>query len=164
MLDILIIFSAKYLYLFSVTLFITYWFITHRKKDFLFFALFVLSISFLTSILASHLYYNPRPFVVSNVTALIAHAPNNGFPSDHALLTGTLASIVSVFSVPFGAVLWVLAILVGVARVMAHVHHTLDIMGSYAIAITSAVIMYPFYRRLQKPFVRFLERFGIQFN
>jgi len=161
MFDALIIFSAKYLFLISVATFIGYGFFTKRKKDFLLFAVLVLPVSFLLGILANHFFYNPRPFVVSNVIPLIAHVADNGFPSDHALLTSTLAVIISVFDVPVAIFLWLLAILVGGARVLAHIHHTIDIIGSYTIAIISVVIMYPLISKLRAQFARVLDRFGI---
>ena len=41
--------------------------------------------------LGGHFYYDTRPFVRDHVKPLFAHAPDNGFPSDHALLTSFLA-------------------------------------------------------------------------
>ncbi len=160
--DSLIIFVAKYVYVVSVALFIGYGLFTKRRTEFLLFALLVLPVSFLLSVLAGHLFYDPRPFVSEGLTPLISHAADNGFPSDHALLTGTLAAIATPFSFSVGALLWVLAILVGSARVLAHVHHTLDIVGSYAIAAVSAVAMYPLLRKLRDPFARAIGRLGIR--
>ncbi|HFC10912.1 MAG TPA: phosphatase PAP2 family protein [Candidatus Kaiserbacteria bacterium] len=161
MLNVIIIFSAKYLYLLSIGLFVLYGFLTKKhRNDFILFSLLVLPVSFLFGVFAGHFFYNPRPFVTSNVVPLIAHISNNGFPSDHALLTGTLASIVSIFDAPMAIILWILAIFVGGARVLAHVHHTIDILGSYTIAIMSATILYPLISKLRAPFLRVLKSFG----
>ena len=36
--------------------------------------------------IGSHVFYNPRPFVVGHFTPWFPHGNDNGFPSDHALL------------------------------------------------------------------------------
>jgi len=164
MYDFVVVFFAKYLYLLPVAIFVGYGFFTHRKKDFFLFALVVLPVSFILSRIAGHLFYDPRPFIDSSIIPLIKHVPDNGFPSDHALLTGTLASIISVFSAPLGALLWVFAILVGGARVLAHVHHTLDIVGSYLIAIISILVFYPFLESARTVFSRVLKYLNIEIN
>ncbi len=142
MITVLIIFSAKYLYLVSAGIFIWWGAVSIRRREFIFLSIFVLPISYITSRIASTLYYNPRPFVSEHIIPLIHHVADNGFPSDHALLTGTLAAIVTVFDKRIGALLWILAIIVGGARVLAGIHHTTDIIGSYIIAIIGLVIGY----------------------
>ena len=133
----LTVFSASYLYLVSAAVFIGYFFSTKGalRRRFLFLSLFTLPLSYLLGLLAGILYYNPRPFVVLHITPLLSHAANNGFPSDHALLMGTLAAIVTVYNRRLGALLWGLAILVGASRVLAAIHHPIDILASFAIAI-----------------------------
>lgn len=131
----LIIFSAEHLYLLSIAIFVIYGVVTKARKRFWLLAVIVLPVSFLLSRLAGAFFYDPRPFVDPSVIPLFPHAADNGFPSDHALLTGTLAAVVSVFSAPVAVALWVLALIVGGARVLARVHHLVDILGSYAIAL-----------------------------
>ena len=149
--DAVIVAVAQYLYLVPVALFILYGLATKRKKEFFLFSLFVLPTSYLLGLLAGHLFYDPRPFVADpSVIPLFSHAPDNGFPSDHALLTGTLAAIVSAFNAPLAALLWLLAFLVGGARVLANVHHALDIAGSFAIAAFSAIAVGELFPRFRK--------------
>jgi len=142
MYDTLIIFSAKYLYLVSVIIFLWWGVVSVRRKEFILLSIFTLPVSFLISRIASVLYYNPRPFVSEHITPLLQHIADNGFPSDHALLTGTLAAIVTVFDKRIGALLWVLAIVVGGARVLAGIHHSTDIIASYVIALIALAIGY----------------------
>ncbi len=149
--DAAIVAVAQYLYLVPVVLFVLYGLATRRKKEFFLFSLFVLPTSYLLGLLAGHLFYDPRPFVADpSVIPLFSHAPDNGFPSDHALLTGTLAAIVSAFNAPLAALLWLLALLVGGARVLAHVHHALDIAGSFVIAAFSAIAVGALFFRSRK--------------
>jgi len=89
---------------------------------------------------ASRWYYDPRPFVTDHVTPLFAHAPDNGFPSDHALAASLLGFTLAAYSRRVGAVLLVIALAVGAARVAAHVHHPIDIAGSFLISAVAAVV------------------------
>ncbi len=145
----IIIFTASYVYLISIATFIGYYFYTKntKRRQFLILSIFTLPLSYLTGLLASFLYYDPRPFVVLHITPLLKHAADNGFPSDHALLMGTLAAIVTVFNKRVGIFLWVLAILVGAARVRAAVHHTIDILASFGIAICATIVVYAILKR-----------------
>ncbi|HQU07964.1 MAG: hypothetical protein B7X04_00735 [Parcubacteria group bacterium 21-54-25] len=138
---IVIVFAANYLFVLPVVLFIGYGIIAKKRKEFWITALLVLPLSYLLGKLIGHFYYDPRPFVESQVVPLFHHVADNGFPSDHALLTGTLAAILLPFSGWFAALLWVLAFIVGGARVLAHVHHTIDILGSFVIALISLGIV-----------------------
>lgn len=140
----IIIFSAKYLYLVSIAIFIWFGITTMRRKKFLLLSIFVLPLSYIIARIVSLFYYNPRPFISEHIIPLIHHIADNGFPSDHALLTGTLAAIVTVFDKRIGAILWATAIIVGVARVFAGIHHVVDIVGSYVIALAGLGIGYAF--------------------
>ena len=144
-----IIFSATSLYLLPVALFIGYGIFSKQRKEFWILSFFVLPISYLFGVLANHLIFDPRPFVVSNVIPLFPHIPDNGFPSDHALLTGTLAAIMLPFDGWLAALLWVLAFIIGAARVLAHIHHTIDILGSFFIALASFAAVQNALRRLR---------------
>ncbi len=79
--------------------------------------------------------------MTGHLTPLFPHAPDNGFPSDHALLTSFLAFSLWRWSRPFAAVLFANAILVGGARVLAHVHHVIDILGSYGFALVAVLVI-----------------------
>ena len=88
-----------------------------------------------------HLYDDPRPFVTGHLRPLFPHAPDNGFPSDHALLTSFLAFALWRWSRPLAGGLFVNALLVGGARVLAHVHHVIDILGSFAFALVAVLVV-----------------------
>lgn len=94
--------------------------------------------------LAGLLYLDPRPFT-QGVTPLIEHAPDNGFPSDHTVLSVAAALLALTASRQLGAALLMLAALVALCRVLAGVHHPFDvIVGSLismmAVAIAVAVV------------------------
>jgi undecaprenyl-diphosphatase len=90
---------------------------------------------------------SPRPFIQSGVAPLIAGSQDNGFPSDHTLLLGAVAAVVTVANRRLGLLFWALAAVVGMARVYARVHHPVDVLGSLLFAAL-ALAIYAALRRL----------------
>lgn len=133
----LTIFSAEYLYLFSILIAGAYFFTISKdqKKNFVFLTAIALPCIYIISKIAANLYFDPRPFVVGYFNPLIPHAADNGFPSDHVLLTSAISSIVFIFNKKLSTLLWLITLVVGIARVVAGVHHTVDILGAIIISI-----------------------------
>ncbi len=142
--DTFFILSAKYLYILPILILGGYFF-TRKWPAQRRMALFAISAGVLTyviGLIASHLYYDPRPFVVGHFTPLIQHAADNGFPSDHALLASVLAMVGLYWSWRLGAVLWAIAIVIAIARVYVGVHHPIDVIGSMVIAVIATSFVY----------------------
>lgn len=140
--DSFFIFGAKYLYLVVIIIAVV-WFLKQprpKQKEILILACVCLPLIFVISIVAGHLYYNPRPFVVEGFQPLIPHKANNGFPSHHVLLLSAISAIILLFSRRIGLLLWILTILAGFFRVYAGVHHIVDIIGSMLISIILVTI------------------------
>ncbi|HVA52885.1 MAG TPA: phosphatase PAP2 family protein [Acidimicrobiales bacterium] len=95
----------------------------------------------LMSIVASHLFYDTRPFVTHHLIPIIPHAADNGFPSDHALLTSFLAFTMILYSKRTAIILFVNALLVSWARVAAHIHSPIDIVASFVFAAIAVVVV-----------------------
>ena len=88
--------------------------------------------------LAAVAHTDPRPFVVDpSIRPLFSHPRDNGFPSDHTTLAATVALLVMVYRRWVGAALLAASVLVGVARVAAHVHHGQDIVAGVLIAVVA---------------------------
>lgn len=147
--NLLIIFTAKYLYLVSVGISMIYFFLASSdiKKGAIVLSLFTLPGTFIAGKILGYFIYSPRPFVVENVAPLIKHAADNGFPSDHTLLAMAVAAIISVYDRRLGMVLFILGLTVGFARILSKIHHPVDILGSIFI---SYVITYSFWYFLRK--------------
>ncbi len=90
-------------------------------------------VAYLLSKLATDLVSDPRPFIETGLPALIPSATDNGFPSDHTLLLGIVAATLYLVSWRVGLVFLGLAVIVGLARVYARVHHLADVLGSLLI-------------------------------
>ena len=92
-------------------------------------------------VIGSALHTDPRPFVVDpSVRPLFPHPNDNGFPSDHTALSIAVAALVWGYRQALGVVLGVLALVVGAARVLAHVHHTQDIVAGAVFGLIAATL------------------------
>lgn len=145
----LIIFGAKYLYLAVVAIAVIYIALQSRdkQKQILLFAILALPLAYIIAKVGGFLYNDPRPFVVGHFIPLVAHSPDNGFPSDHTLLTAAISSVLYPSNRKIGAVLWVLTLAVGASRVAAGIHHPIDIVGSMLIAIVAAYAVHLFLKK-----------------
>lgn len=88
MINIILIFSAKYLLVLPAIILGIYFLLQSKQvqKNILIFAIPSLLLTYLLGLLAGHLYYDPRPFVVGNFTPLIPHTPDNGIPLEVTLI------------------------------------------------------------------------------
>ena len=147
------IFGAKHLYLLAgVIAFVWFWKLPkEKKKEAIIFGVIALPVIYIVSKIGAWLYFDPRPFVVGHFTPLIAHAPDNGFPSDHVLLVSAIASLVFPFNKKVSVGIWVIAALVGISRVYVGIHHPVDVVGSAVISIVVSTLAY-------FVFIRFIKK------
>lgn len=101
---------------------------THRK-------IFNFSLFTLTSILSivcvgilKYIFHTPRPFVDHSIIPLV-YEYSYGFPSGHTALFAGLAVALYFLNKKLGIILGVLALLVGISRVVIGVHYPIDIIG-----------------------------------
>ena len=93
------------------------------------------------------LYDEPRPFVVQHVAPLVPHEADNGFPSDHTLVCAVCAFLILPFSPALAELAGVIALTVGITRVMALIHSPLDIAASFAFAAIAVGAAYHIERK-----------------
>ena len=127
---------AKYFIALAVLLAVIVWFkvSTAEKKRFIVLAILGAIFSLVLAKIGNKIYSDPRPFVAGHFTPYFSHAADNGFPSDHTLLTSFLAFTTWRFSRKAGLAIFFIALLVGLSRVIAGVHHLVDIIGSVVFA------------------------------
>lgn len=147
-----ITFVAKYFLLLSLMGALVVWLkvSTAEKKRFIVLAVLGAIFSLLLAKVASKLYYDPRPFVAGHFTPYFSHSTDNGFPSDHTLLASFLAFTTWRFSRKAGWAMLLIAVLIGLSRVVAGVHHLLDIVGSIVFAFIGVWLAALAVRRLMK--------------
>jgi undecaprenyl-diphosphatase len=150
--DTLLIIGGKYLFLLSAGLFLVlFWKLpSESRKQMLIISALSFPLALIISMIARELHFNPRPFVVGGFEPLIAHKPDNGFPSDHALLVFALASVATLFHKKIGLALWIIAITVALSRVFAGVHHLLDVVASMVIASACVILIINIYEYTRK--------------
>ncbi|HEU5114908.1 MAG TPA: phosphatase PAP2 family protein [Candidatus Paceibacterota bacterium] len=144
MIDSIFVIFAKYLFIVPVIALGWYFFVQPKNvwlKNGIF-AIISLAFTYGIGKIAGMLYFDPRPFVVGHFTPLIAHAADNGFPSDHALLVAGIAMVGTMWNKKLGGALWILALLVMAGRVYVGVHHPIDVIGSAIIAIIATDAVY----------------------
>jgi undecaprenyl-diphosphatase len=137
----IIVFVAQYFLYLSALIAVCYWFTcpTTTKIELVVRWAIGGALALAMAKIASQLYYDPRPFVSDHIKPLFAHPADNGFPSDHALLISLLGFTVMSYSRRVGAVLLAIAVAVGSARIAAHVHHPVDILGSFLISAVATM-------------------------
>ncbi len=110
-----------------------------KRLRFMVFVSVSLLITLVLTRLAAMLHQDPRPFVRDGVQAYFHSATDNGFPSDHTVMSVFSAAVVYAYSRRYGILLLVLAVCIGIARVLANVHHTQDVIGGMVVAISAVV-------------------------
>lgn len=134
--NMVIIFGAKYLFAVIILIAVVYFLKQDRieQKRMLTLSFIALPTAYIVAKIGNFLYFDPRPFVTGHFIPLISHAPDNGFPSDHTLISAAIASVVYFNHRKLGVALLIIAGVVGIARVLAGVHSFVDIFGSMVIA------------------------------
>ncbi len=138
----LIVLTAKYLYLIVALVALVYWLSLPRplKLKLALYGSITAVSAFILAKIGSAIYFDPRPFVSQHILPLYPHAADNGFPSDHTLLAAAIAVAVYSISRKLGVTLFLLALVVGISRVLAHIHSPIDIIGSIGFAVLGGVI------------------------
>ncbi|HEX7368530.1 MAG TPA: phosphatase PAP2 family protein [Candidatus Saccharimonadales bacterium] len=138
----IVTFIAKYFIVLSVLGAFIVWLRLDKKQKIRFIAVAIGAgiIALILAKLGGHFYYDTRPFVAGHFTPYFSHGADNGFPSDHTLLASFLAFISWKYSRKAGIALLILAIIIGLSRVVAGVHHLTDIIGSIVFALLGVLI------------------------
>jgi undecaprenyl-diphosphatase len=138
-----IVFVAKYFIFLSLLVAAIFWLRATTKEKFALGWRVVIGGAIAEGLaqVAGRIYYDTRPFVSEHVAPFFAHAPDNGFPSDHALAASFLGFVILLYSRSTGILLLVIAVLIGWARVVSRIHHPIDIIGSFVISGISVAIV-----------------------
>jgi undecaprenyl-diphosphatase len=142
----LTIFAASYLVYLegALALVVLAWLLARRPRADLVRWAIAVAVMFVLGLALSRvgamLYTDPRPFTQDHVRPLLAHAADNGFPSDHALLAAAIVAAVLLLRPAWCLPFVVLAILVDWARVGAGIHHVQDVVGSSAIVLVATIV------------------------
>jgi undecaprenyl-diphosphatase len=142
--DSVIIFCAKYLFILVVLLYLAaLWQAGPKHRKSLIIGLIIAGVAaVILDKAAGKLYYDPRPFTTHSFKPLITHSADNGFPSEHTAFSMTIAALIFFYRRRLGAAMAIIALVVGIARVAAHVHSPIDIAGGALIGILAGYLGY----------------------
>lgn len=123
------------------------------KKETVIHAVFSCFLAWAISEMIKYVFPTLRPFQVANILPLTATIPGDGaFPSTHTAVSFALAVTIIKHDKKVGILYLIMAGLVGVARIMAHVHYPIDIIaGAFLGTVISRLTS-------GKHFVRLLNR------
>lgn len=98
------------------------------------------------------LWYEPRPFMLHVGRTLMAHAPDNSFPSDHATLMLTVAfGLMTTRAAPrWGMTVLFAGLAVAWSRLYLGVHFPIDMAASAIIAIACACVAVQLVRPVER--------------
>jgi len=150
--DSIVVFVAKYALFFNLAIAVYVWLRLPRQQKWEFVAWAVIGgvVALALIKLGGALFYDTRPFVTDHMAPLIAHAPDNGFPSDHTAASMFAAVLVLYYSRRWGVAAVVISLLIGASRIDAHLHRPIDILGAIVIAVVAALITFPAARWLTR--------------
>lgn len=141
-------FAGQYLILVPGLLSVIWWVRARGPERRTYLALLLVGgvLAFLLAKTGSALISDPRPFRSDGVTAWFPAATDNGFPSDHTLLATVFAAAMWPFQRTLSGILYALAVIIGGARVIAGVHHGLDIAGGLVIGTLGVALAWQLIR------------------
>ncbi len=87
------------------------------------------------------IWFEPRPFMAGIGHTWMAHAPDNGFPSDHATLAWSLglALVLTGASIRWGLAACAAGVAAGWARVRLGVHFPVDVLASVPVGLLAGI-------------------------
>ncbi len=147
--NLLIILTAQYLYIMPIIYFALTLIFSRMRRPLIILSLLAFFIDFAFVKLLGSIISSPRPFVSEHIHPLISHVADNGFPSDHTLLTMTIAAVIFTFNKKVGITLALISVAVGISRILAHIHHPIDILGAIGIAIFSVTCSWYILKRVK---------------
>jgi len=78
----------------------------------------------------------PRPYTLYNITPIIhKDKAYESFPSRHTFSITIIAMAIIYYNLPLGVVMLVLAVVLGMTRIIAGVHFTRDVAAAWIIAV-----------------------------
>lgn len=172
-LDLIMIFFAKYAMELYVILFITAWFVlpksNTKQRHSLIVSVCAGILALIINFAISHVWFRPRPFMVlprGSFHQLIPHSADASFPSDHVAGGFAFASASWWAAGPkwLSHSFTVLAIIVMIARVYVGVHWPTDVLAGILVGILAGRAMWDVSPLLSPLTLIVLRFFGFEAN
>lgn len=149
--DLIFVFFADYLQYFLLLAFAAFLFKISKElrlRLLVTTAVSSLASRFIVTEIIRVFYHRPRPFSVWHVTQLISENKWS-FPSGHATFFFAIATSVYFYNKKWGIAFFIMAILMGVGRIISGVHYPTDILGGIIIGIVVAYLVFFVVRRIK---------------
>lgn len=140
---IIISFFADFLIYILFAGLIVLWFIDGKiKKEQVLHASIACLIAWMIALLIKHFFPTVRPYLLKGISPELLIVPtSSSFPSEHTIIAFALSVTVFLHDRKIGRYFLISALLIGVSRVMAHVHYPTDILGGAFLGTIVAVII-----------------------
>ncbi|MCI8805711.1 MAG: phosphatase PAP2 family protein [Clostridiales bacterium] len=107
--------------------------VTGNEKIFKFFFVTVFIIFF--NMFVRKLIGRKRPFDVLKINSIVSHKSAGSFPSNHSASAMAIAFAFFYVSRTCGAIIFVMAVVTGMARVFAGLHYLSDVLAGFFVGI-----------------------------
>lgn len=152
--DLFVFITILSFYLFSL-LFLFWMVKAFKRKDNSFIAAGIsLLVTFLAVDFIRYFYEQPRPFIVFEIESLIEHAATSTFPSRHSAMSFAVATLFFVTNQQ--KIIFMLAILTALSRVIIGVHFPLDVLFGGFLGFSLTYLVFRAFR--------FSKRGGIKYE
>lgn len=148
--DFLIYFFANILPFVMAFLVVGFFIVKRRSiKNFLL-TFFLALTSWGLSEILKEFFSRERPFVkFEEINPLFLITATDSFPSGHSMVMASLATLMYFENKKFGVVFFILAALIGLARVFAGVHFLDDILFGYVFGVVFVIFAYKYFKKLK---------------
>lgn len=151
------VFVAEYVIFLLGLMLLVYWF-KGKNQDRLMVssAVFSVILGEVLGKIAGRFYSNLQPFVeLNDVNKLIEKDAGNSFPSDHTIVVFAVCFTFFLFKKKYRPLWLLVAVAVGISRMLVGVHYPLDVATGAVIAMASAFICYQFVSKS-----KMIQRYG----
>ncbi len=136
MFNTLIIFFGDYLIFFAIIPLVYFW---YKDRKLFFKLVFAVALAKLVEMGIGHIFPTPRPYEVTGITPILRNMKGDpSFPSGHTSVVIAFAATIFLKYKKLGIVFLLLAVLIGVSRVIGGVHYPVDILGGIFVGAFSA--------------------------
>jgi len=145
--DLALFLSYPFAYGILILLFV--WAVFFESRKMLTFSLLFLSIIstwFLSSILKL-IFHTPRPFVELGLVPLYIEK-SFSFPSSHSAIFASTAFVLFFMNKKLGIVFMVIALLVGLSRIVIGVHYPIDVVGGFCFGIIIGYLFIKIFKKI----------------
>lgn len=133
-----------------IALVLFYEYVVLKDKEMFMHSLFAVVATFLIVVVLKQMFLTSRPYILNRSLVYGGMAYLSSFPSAHTAISFALATTVSLHHKRLGVMVFTLASLLGISRVVANVHWPIDIVAGVLIGVTIGLFFDSIHFRTQR--------------